>query len=397
MLRQLLENKNIRSLYFESVEVTVVQRRPINKVETYLMTNFQTLLRILQTYSKLYAPGLAEFEKLKADLVGFKKFKFFASIQAKFNEQEKELATIRSKRKELQGKRKSLSTIVSKMESAFIKGNINTAFKMIPQIDSIVKVASKALKPKGQTGFKGNPFAISSAEAFFSGGTRKGLLQSFDKGDMQEAIDKDLSKYKFTYLELPKDKLENFEFIAYFIQTLSDSPKPERLRKDEFHILSDFLYHSKPDYDAFINLVDRYTYSNDKKVLTKILDGIKKYPELYKANEKAKSKIKKVYRGIGFREDERNMVKTTIKLDRKSKFVATSVFKEVAERFAKCMGHLDSKPNCNEGVVLVYKVKPESILLDTSIFRTPYHESEILIDVSKSKIVDSYIVYGEED
>ena len=77
-----------------------------------------------------------------------------------------------------------------------------------------------------------------------------------------------------------------------------------------------------------------------------------------------------------------------LKQEKKNKWVSTSKYDDSAKNFAMQKGHLMGGRNNEWGLLLTYKVNPNSILLDTEIFGSIFGEAEVLIDTSKAKLVD---------
>ena len=135
-----------------------------------------------------------------------------------------------------------------------------------------------------------------------------------------------------------------------------------------------------------IENVNSYLYSNDRDKIPSIINQFKKFPDL----ENEMKNIEKgttVYRGVNIHDTE-----LAKEREQDVKYVATSLFESVAENFAKAKGHLDKERGNETGVMLVYSINPESIVLDTNIFGSVYGEREILIDRTKSKLIRSYTV-----
>lgn len=222
--------------------------------------------------------------------------------------------------------------------------------------------------------------------------SRPGFLQQFDHEMMEALVNKDLSKFKYTYLTLPSDKMGDFTYMVHWINELSDSSEDKELSNKEFTAYSEFAY-SGEAFDKIKSLVDRYLHGNSKKLIPEILKAMSDVPDIEKTNEAAKKKITTVYRGVPLadQDDEDDPesyrirpaydVDDVLERDLEQRYVATSTSRHSARNFALQKGHLtsDEGRRSKEGVIIEYSVTPDSIVLDTSIFGGLFGESEVII------------------
>ncbi|OYT14743.1 MAG: hypothetical protein B7C24_16715, partial [Bacteroidetes bacterium 4572_77] len=229
-----------------------------------------------------------------------------------------------------------------------------------------------------------NPFIKQSNWLFQS----TGLLKNFDLVDMNNLINKDFSKFKYSYLNFPSKHLNDFEYLVIFAQKLRDSKEEVGIDLAEFNEFIDFLYQAKGDWEDLRKLVDKYLHDNDKKLIPKILKELDNFPELKEMNDKQKKKLKTVYRGVSGEGEYATSkdIKSILAQEKKNKFVATSKFDDSAKNFALRKGHLMGGRNNDWGLLITYKVNPASIILDTEIFGSIFGESEVLIDTTKAKV-----------
>lgn len=226
-----------------------------------------------------------------------------------------------------------------------------------------------------------NPFYIENPLFFISAR----FLNAFEKDQIQTVIGLDLQRFQYSYLPLPKEKLDNFEYLAYYMLRLKDDDNPVTVTGSDVNKYFDMAY-SGSEYETLISNVQRYLHDNDKTLIPGILAEIEKYPEIKALNDRAKQEITIVYRGVGG-EGSLERILTT---DKKNRFVATSTSKRAAKNFAMQIGHLESSDmrRTEDAVLITYSVGPESVLLDTTIFGGVFGEGEVLIDASKASLED---------
>lgn len=373
-------------LYFdsfvnESTEVLNVSPRPINAMERELLKKFQELVLIVYDFDGDKLENFNDFEKSVSDYLKFP----FAKTISNFVNKVRSYKSEQSEIKDVDGIIKRHDEVLDKAMRMFKSGEMDK--KLLSELTELNIKLSKTTRTSDQVAKElfYNPYKLSSMRGFFSG--RKTLVGSFDKDDLDDFKKMDLDKPLYTYLNFPKKKLGDFESILYFVKELTDDPKPKRLDKSKIKTFSDYLNDGSEEYAKFVANIDSYLYNNNKKLIDDVLDGIKKYPELQKANEKSKGRITSVYRGIGFyQEDNPPSKEELIKNEKELKYVATSTSESVARRFAEMRGHLERERRSHVGYIIEYEVNSDSVVLDATIFDSPYGEGEILIDATKAKV-----------
>jgi len=365
----------------EADSFKVVNVRQLKNNELKIIKDFKEFLSIVYSYYS-EEQTVKTYKNFKKNVSKFYKYGFSGRLQKMIAEMDKEFDKIN---KAMLGKKQAKSGFSKKLDSAikaFTSGSIDAGHKAAKSLQSQINIIIKA-NNKDDIVFskQKNPFKIDDPLFFQS----TNMIRSFNKDDLETLSLINFSKFKYTYLEFPKEKLDDFQFIIYFIQNLKSSNEQIAISHEQYNRWTDFLYQDQ-DYDEFKKIVETYLYDNNKSLVPKILKQLEKYPELKKTNEQLKKKIKKAFRGIGFRERTDLDKEMIFKDEKKRKFVATSLTKRVAIRFAEEKGHLDRDRKSKIGIIIEYGTNPRSIVLDTRIFGSVYGESEILIDVAKSKI-----------
>jgi hypothetical protein len=373
-------------LYFdsfvnESTEVLTVSPRPINSMERELLKKFQELVLIVYEFDGGRLDNFEDFESRVSDYLRFP----FARTISNFVNKVRSYKSERDKIKDVDSIIERHDKTLDQAMRQFRDGKMDK--KLLSELAELNAKLAKSTRTSDQVAKElfYNPYKLSSMRGFFGG--RKTLVGAFDKDDLDDFKKLDLDEPLYTYLNFPRKKMEDFESILYFVKELTDDPKPRRIEKSKVKTFADYLNDGSEEYAKFVANVDSYLYNNNKKLIEDVLDGIKKYPELYKANEKSKNKITNVFRGVGFyREDNPPNKEELIKNERDLKYVATSTSESVARRFAEMRGHLERERRSHVGYIIEYEVDSESVVLDATIFDSPYGEGEILIDASKAKV-----------
>lgn len=372
--------KKFANFINESKEVMQVPKRPINAMERDTLKKFQEL--VILTYE--YQPkDFHEFVKRAKPYLKYpfaKPLKNYISTVKDFEAEREQAANI-------DDIYEVHDDLYNKVLADFKGGNIDkSSVDKLKDLNGKIGKINLSVIDVARNEFR-NPYKLSSARAFFGG--RPSLVPSFDKEDLEDFKNMNLDGTLYTHLNFPSDKLVNFENMLYFLQSLSEDPKPIRLNKSKIKGFADFLNSEKVEYAEFIANIDSYLYNNNRKLIDKILSDIKKYPELVKANNKLKNKYKLLYRGVGYYESEAPddlSKESVVETDKKQRYVATSPSEYVARSFAEMRGHLESIRRSNIGYLITYEVDADSVILDTSIFGSPYGEDEILIDATKARV-----------
>jgi hypothetical protein len=374
-----------------SKETRVVPVRIINKLEYHLAKQFQHLLKIIMSYAEIKYPKRTDYLEFKKEVKPYRKYKFTKYINQAIAKSDKELEDIDTAKREAPKIRQGFSAKVKQLEDLFLSKNIDESLKILPELRSHTNLLNKASQPEEEFVKVQNPFLISSLGLIFSGGKKRGPLQTFEKEDAEELLDKDLHTYKYTFLNIPKNKLDDYEYMVVFIQNLQKDSKPVRLSSDKFRLWQTFLYTQNPEYIKLEKLVDDYLYSNDKQALNKVITLLPKFPELTKATQKNAEHLKVAYRGIPLHED---LTEEEIK-KQEPKYAACSWSERVAERFAQERGHMERQPRADKGVILTYRVPKDAAILDTEVFGSVFGESEVIIDTTKAKLQNIDIHYWD--
>lgn len=375
-----------------SQETRVVPVRPINKLEYHLAKKFQGLLGIVIRYADIRYPKRENYLDFRKEVHPYLKYKFTKYINQMIQKTDKELQEIDRAREKVPEIRKEFSTKVKKLEELFLSKNIEESLKILPEVKQHTESLNKASQPEEELVKVKNPFFISGMSLIFSGGKKSGPLQSFEKEDAEKLMDKDLHEYKYTFLNLPKNKLDDYEYMVVFIQNLRKEPKPVRLKPYDFRIWKTFLYTSNPEYQELEKLVDGYLYSNDKVSLQKVINMLPKFPELTKATQKIAQQNKIAYRGIPLFQG--NLTEKQIK-QKEPKYAAASWSESVAERFAQARGHMEQQVRSERGAILTYRVPKDAAILDTSVFGGVFGETEVIIDTTLAKLESINIRYWD--
>lgn len=213
------------------------------------------------------------------------------------------------------------------------------------------------------------------------------LLDMLGHEHYEQIIKLDTSKPLYTILNFPFAKINDLHYVIFFMLNLTESDETRSFKyNSEFRKFNKVANVGNEAFEKLAKLADEYLHDNDKALIPKILELLKSVPKIHEANEKRKSKIKLVYRGVGFGEGEMIDTDDVIEQDRKTKYVATSSSKRVAKNFALQKGHLEQDRRSDFGYLITYEVTPSAIVLDTQVLDTVYGESEILIDATKAVV-----------
>ena len=381
----------------KSVLAKFVNVREINEHEERLASEFQKFLKIVKDYTTKKDPKEKDFHELKKGIEAYKSYPFAQPLLKRMGESEKELTERGEARsriadpKFMSGHAQSLA----ELEKAIESGNWDAAFSQSQELGAMNKALEQSMKSDPSLVSLRNPYEISSGMLFFSGGAREGLLQTFEKSEMDKVINTDLKVNRYTFLPLEEKHLSDFENIVYFIQNLRDVEAPVEIKQRKVKELTQYMQGASAEYQALVVKVNNYLHGNQKKLIPEIIEDMKQFPDLEEANEEAKKDIKVVYRGIPDVQDEEDAGQMTeaevLEKDKEAKYVATSMTSWSARNFAMQKGHLESEGRSAGGWIIEYKTPIESIVLDTQIFGSIFGEAEVLIDVTK--VSDAQIEY----
>jgi len=374
----------------ESNDYKVVKVKPITSAEKKALQKLQGMFEVVYEFFSEKNKTKAGYFLFKQNIAQYLKLPFAKPLVSIISNIDKELESIQGARKDLDKTNKQFNAKVDKFIGLVKKQDINGFIKMSKEMASINKSIQKALtSTEGTVKEIRNPFKKESNWLFQA----TGILKNFDLVDMKKIIDIDLSKFKFSYLNFPSKHLNDFEYLVIFAKKLRDSDEEVGIDQEDFHRFTDFLYQAKGDWQELRNMVDDYLHRNNKNLIPKIIAKLDEFDELKLANDNQKKKLKYLYRGVGGEGEyqSKKAIDKILKEEKKRKIVSTSKFKDSAENFAMHKGHLMGSRNNDWGLLITYKVNPNSIILDTEIFGSIFGESEVLIDTSKAK-VDNYEV-----
>jgi hypothetical protein len=371
----------------ESDDFKVVKVKEVTSAQKKALVKMQGMFKLIYEFFSEKQKSKAGYFLFKQKMAPYLKLPFAKPMKAVFDRMDKELETINTARKGMDKNLKAFNDKVDKFIDLAKKKDIDNFIKMAKVMAPLNKSISTARTSTERTVQEiRNPFTKESNWMFQS----TGLLKNFDISDMKIIAEKDLGKFKYSYLNFPSKHMNDFEYLVIFSQKLRDSKEDVGIAEYEFKEWAEFLYQAKGDWKELRDMVDKYLHNNDKKLIPKILKLLATFDELTKANEKQKKKLKVVYRGVGGEGEysTKKDVDFILKQEKKNKFVATSKFQDSAKNFAQRKGHLMGGRNNAWGLLLTYKVNPNAIILDTEIFGSIFGESEVLIDASKAKLAD---------
>jgi len=380
-------------LLAESKEIITVLARPLNKMEAKLAQEFQGLCSVIHDYIVGDKSKESWTDQHVKELIrSLKKFKRFTFMDHAIKELEDCISAfgkMGQARENMVKHRTKMNKHSDDILAAMLAGDldkvhdVSTALgALLDQIDAHVDVNEKAKRQMKQTFTRENM-------GFFSGGSTD-IIDIIDGNMYKKIIELDFTSDIFTYTNFPVNKMaENLKYLIAFMLNLSTTDKPKRIdSNDEFRKYLMLSKAGSDSYKTLMDLVQNYLQSNNKTLIPKIMSYIEDHPEIRDANNKAKKKIKTVYRGVPADKDERTISSAkAVLLDKKEKVVATSPSKHAAMNFALQKGHLDSVRRSELGYLIEYEVDFNSIVLVTYILGTAYNEKEILIDASKAKVV----------
>lgn len=332
--------------------------RKISTNEIKICTDFKNILKDVYEYNKDH-----DLDKLYNSIKDYN-YDFLDEIKNHFKEFSDSKSHNESRIKLFQNKIEQNYKLIDRAISLYSQGKFD--FELPEKLD---------LKSFSQ---KKEFISKDILSSFFSAGKVLGLVSKFNKDDVEDLMNLKLENKK-TALNLKPEM--SWQHIVFFMKNLTD--------KDEIKIGSNFniwmRFNSSDDYKELENLIEQYQQSNDKKVIPRILEIINSNPIIKEKNDEYKS-IKTLYRGIGSEEPLSN--KDIEAQDKKSKYISTTPHKNVAKRFAKGIGHLESEDiSRNEyQYIIEYSTSHDSILFSTELTGEMYNETDIIIDATKATI-----------
>lgn len=374
----------------ESTEVTTIVASPINKLTKHHLEQFQELcrvvLRLIKSDNALTGENVADALSAlnKFDDLPFVKNateKLEAALK-KFNSGQDTQA--RRSSPDHKAKRKQAA---DDFEAALLGGNFNEA-------DSLADVLGELFSGGDDLGVNVDSetkdimkYAFTKGMSFMGSSDSDDVIDTIDASTYKEASEVDLDTHYYSYTDFPRAMLNSPDYMMAFILNLTTDRNPKRI-----NALGNLRVHNKmakansESYQKLLGLVDRYLVSNRKELIPNIMAELEKHPELVRANNQAKRKISKVYRGIP--DFDGSMTShEVLQADRDAKIVATSTSRHSAMNFAKAKGHMETDSRAETGWLIEYDAE-NAIVLVTTILGTVYGEEEVLIDTTKAGVID---------
>lgn len=377
-------------LFLESKELAVHDVRPLAALE---LKRAQDMAAIFLKAHELLAHGPRGFElhhigELRTTLLKHGKGFIFAK---KMLQRLDELLVSHEKMitagDRLQAKHAELHAGAEDLHAAFLSGDRAAMRKHKKALDAhIDDIDHHVDAPASAHRAIENEFTESPS---IFGSTR--LMTRIGSDELAKVKALDFTKTLFTNIDFPHGASDRIDHALYFLLQLSESPKPRRVTDaSELRQHSKIKYASDKGFNELMRLMEQYLHSNDKTLIPRIVELINANPALKAANDKAKLKVKTVYRGLGFGEDDNISQKKVMAGEKKRKYVATSISRHAAKNFALQKGHLEGEDSRRSevGVMLTYEVTPDAIVFDTRVLDVAYGESEILIDATKAKLTN---------
>jgi hypothetical protein len=375
----------------ESTEVSTMTMRPLSKVEAHMAERFQELC--IAIHDALKTKHNITIEQANTLLEALKRFPEFSSLLSyPIHHIEQVLAAhgkMLSAAQNLKLSAPNIKAHAADLEAAFLSGDLDKADTYASHLKSaLADLDHHVNAPERISSLLSNIFT--NKPSIFA---TVGLL-TYLGDDEYDAVRKlNFDEQLYTSVDFPLRKLKSnsisdMHYLMYFMLQLKNDAKPVRIKDD-----SDFRQHVRVKHandgklEELLELTDRYLHGNDKSLIPRIVKLINSTPAIKQANDRAKRKIKTVYRGLGV--DSEVDKKTAVKRDRKTRYVATSPSRFAARNFALQKGHLehDDMRRSEVGYIIEYAVTPEAILFDTRVIDTTFNESEILIDAAKATVV----------
>lgn len=283
------------------------------------------------------------FNEFKSKMQPFLKYPYSKPIKITIDQIEDQLSKIENARIEVPSILPKYSSEIEKLEKLFLSKNISAAITQAKKVKAMSSSLKLANQTKNQV-FKSNknPFEIQDPLFFQT----NDFIRSFGLNDMKSLINKDIKQFKFSYLVFPKNMLNNYQYLVYFIQQLQDKNDPVALGNSQYIKWQDYFYQNKEEFNKLKKLADEYFHSNDKKKLIDLMNLLEKFPELKETNEKLKYSYSTLFRGLGWRSEQQRPSDTEIeRQEKKSKYVSTSKFISVATRFAEGRRPYNGRPD----------------------------------------------------
>lgn len=378
--------------FMESKELGVLRPRPLSPVEVSKSKAAVKAIRIIYSFLKKHRAKdeytVQDVQDLHDDLVALgNKVKFIKDVELEIRNVLTAYEKSTKSGDVIMSNRGALKQHIGNLRSSFMSNN-----KASMKLHS-AKISDFLQKIDHHVDVPGSVHRVVSnhytAQASIFGSMR--LLDTISTDDLAEVAKINFDDTLYTTIDYPHGKEDTFDYVLFFLQHLKTSPKPVRINDTEhFRLHTQVENSSSAKFDELKAVVDKYLHSNDKALIATILKLINGIPSIKKANDTQKRKVKIVYRGLGF-SGEVPSIEQILKTEKAHKYVATSTSRHTAKNFALQKGHLETEDSRRSevGIILVYEVTPDSILFDTKVVDTVYGESEILIDATKAKLIET--------
>lgn len=373
--------------FFESKELRNLDFHPISGLEEKIARRVQKLAIAIHDFLAIKETDIKpeDVTSLRDVFVAYGRGFAFAKVAVKYLNSYLEshdkagnaVAKLKDKHEELGGHSKNLKAAFLSGDRGAMRSSRDGIKAILDQIDHNIDLKKEA-RQLVKSSFM--------AEPSFFGSSR--LLSTIGSKEYEAIRAIDFSKQQYSSLDFPHAKSDDFDFVLFYMISLSDSPKPKRLMNaHSLRIHAKVEMANDPRYQELLKLLDVYLHNNDTSLIPKIHGLIESIPAVKSANDAAKKKIKVVYRGLGFGE-RMPSYEAIIAKEKENKYVATSDSHFAAKNFALQKGHLESadERRSEYGIIIEYAVKPDAILFDTKVIETVYNESEILIDARKAEV-----------
>lgn len=380
--------------FLESKELGVDNVRPLSPVEEKRAQDaakiFMAAHELLQGPKRSFSLEHVQEFKQVLEQHG-KAFKFAGKLLAYIEEQLSTHEKMLKSGDKLKQHMPAISHHAKNLKAAFLSGdrNLMRAHKTaldtkFHDIDHHVD-APAAVRRSIESKFSESPGIFSSNR----------LLKHIGETEYNYVKALDFSKVLYTTNDFPHGKTDDVDYVLHFLLQLNHSPKPRRITNaSDFRTSNKVRYANNGKFEKLMKLTDNYLHSNDVSLIPEIRSLIDSIPEIKRANDKAKLKIKKVYRGLGLSSDQSTSRVSIEREEHRRKYVATSDSRYAAKNFALQKGHLEDEDSRRSevGIIITYAVTPAAILFDTRVVDTAYNESEILIDATKADIENIEVI-----
>lgn len=174
----------------------------------------------------------------------------------------------------------------------------------------------------------------------------------------------------------------NINEFARFCENVTNEPQEIQVSRKDYivnyllpNILGDYLY------QTYLDAVENYLYSSNRDALNTITEITLNNSDLLELNRIVTSDVGVVYRGLSFYDkndaDYEEILNGNIITSGNARFVSTSTSKSVAQQFAE-----------SKNVGLILTIEPGTVIYSSDIAGGVFGESEIIIDMSDSTIIE---------